>query len=136
MTSKATINLLFNDICYLFIACFDWKIGVFFQWTVVKFYFIVNNVATPKGLKKHKNIFFQETKDTFFHEVRKMIWSTSNAVDTNYRFCAFFVLMKLKKETSVDDFWWPHHCCFSHDYCMACNWAQEKFSGEYINWWM
>ena len=27
---KTTINWLFNDIsCYLFIACFDWKIGVF-----------------------------------------------------------------------------------------------------------
>ena len=35
MSSKATINWLFNDIwCYLVIVCFDWKIGVF-QQTVV-----------------------------------------------------------------------------------------------------
>ena len=31
-----TINWIFNDIwCYLFIACFDWKIGIF-QQTVVR----------------------------------------------------------------------------------------------------
>ena len=38
MPSKTTINWLFNDIwCYLFIACFDWKIGIF-QKTVVRVY--------------------------------------------------------------------------------------------------
>ena len=32
MPSQTTINWLFNDIwCYLFFACFDWKIGVFQQ---------------------------------------------------------------------------------------------------------
>ena len=43
MPSKTTINWLFNDIwCYLFIACFDWKIDVFKQ-TVVRVYYILNN---------------------------------------------------------------------------------------------
>ena len=41
MSSKATINWLFNDKCNVFIACFDWKIGVF-QQTVVKIYYILN----------------------------------------------------------------------------------------------
>ena len=42
MPSKTTINWLFSDIwCYLFTACFDWKIGVF-QQTVVKVSFILN----------------------------------------------------------------------------------------------
>ena len=38
---KTTINWLFNDIsCYLFIACFDWKINVF-QQTVIRVYYIL-----------------------------------------------------------------------------------------------
>ena len=42
MPSKITINWLFNDIlCYLFIACFDWKIRVF-QQTVVRVYYTLN----------------------------------------------------------------------------------------------
>ena len=40
--SKTKINWLFDDIwCYLFIACFDWKIGLF-QQTVVRVYYILN----------------------------------------------------------------------------------------------
>ena len=36
MLFKTTVNCLFNDIwCYLFIGCFDWKIGIF-QQTVVR----------------------------------------------------------------------------------------------------
>ena len=31
MPSKTTVNWLFNDICYLEIACFDWKIDIFQQ---------------------------------------------------------------------------------------------------------
>ena len=43
MPSKTTINWLFNDIwCYLFIACFDWKIDVF-QQTVVRVYYNLNS---------------------------------------------------------------------------------------------
>ena len=42
MPSKTTTNWLFNDIwCYLFIACFDWKIGIF-QKTVVRVCYILN----------------------------------------------------------------------------------------------
>ena len=41
MPSKTTINWLFNDIwCYLFIAYFDRKIGVF-QQAVVRVYYIL-----------------------------------------------------------------------------------------------
>ena len=41
MPSKTSINFLFNDTWYcLFIACFDWKIGVF-QQTVVRVYYIL-----------------------------------------------------------------------------------------------
>ena len=35
MLFKTKVNCLFNDICYLVIGCFDWKIGVF-QQTVVR----------------------------------------------------------------------------------------------------
>ena len=39
---KTTVNWLFNDVwCYLFIACFHWKIDVF-QQTVVRVYYILN----------------------------------------------------------------------------------------------
>ena len=31
MLLKATVNCLFNDICYFAIGCFDWKIGVLQQ---------------------------------------------------------------------------------------------------------
>ena len=42
MSSKTTINCLFNDIWYyLLTARFDWKIGDF-QQTVVRVYFILN----------------------------------------------------------------------------------------------
>ena len=42
LPSKPTINGLFNYMwCYLVIACFDWKIGIF-QQTVVKVYYILN----------------------------------------------------------------------------------------------
>ena len=41
--SKTTINWLFSDIwCYLFIAYFNWKIGVS-QQTVVRVYYILND---------------------------------------------------------------------------------------------
>ena len=41
MPSKTTINWLFNDIwCYLFIARFDWKVGVS-QQTAVRVYYIL-----------------------------------------------------------------------------------------------
>ena len=41
MSSNTTINWLVNDIlCYLFIACFNWKIGVF-QHIVVRVYYIL-----------------------------------------------------------------------------------------------
>ena len=49
MPSKTTMNWLFNDICCLFIACFDWKIG-FFQQTVVRVYYILNKQQKGKGL--------------------------------------------------------------------------------------
>ena len=44
-TTHLTIVWLFNDIwCYLFIACFEWKIGVF-QQTVVVVYFILKQTS-------------------------------------------------------------------------------------------
>ena len=46
MQSRTTVNWLFIDLwCYLFIASFDWKIGVFQQTveqTVVRVYYIFN----------------------------------------------------------------------------------------------
>ena len=42
--SKTTVNWLLNDIwCYWFIACFDWKIGIFRQ-AVVRVYYILRIV--------------------------------------------------------------------------------------------
>ena len=57
MSSKTTINWLFNDIwCYLFTACFDWKIVVF-QKTFVRVYYILNlqqwHLITTKKRKEH-----------------------------------------------------------------------------------
>ena len=44
MPSKTTINWLLNDMwCYLFLACFDWKVGVF-QQTVVTVYYILKTI--------------------------------------------------------------------------------------------
>ena len=52
MPSKSTINWLFNDIwCYLFIACFDWKTGVF-QQTVVRVYYILNGYCELYNLSE------------------------------------------------------------------------------------
>ena len=48
MLSKATVNWLFHYICYLAIACFDYKIDIFHQ-TVVRVYYIL------KGNKKSEN---------------------------------------------------------------------------------
>ena len=54
-----TINCLFNDVwCYLFIACFDWKIGVF-QQTVIRVYYIL------KGKDTLRNFSFRA-----FHEIQ------------------------------------------------------------------
>ena len=45
MPSKTTTNWLFNDLwCYLFISCYDWKIGVF-QQTVVRVYYIFKFIS-------------------------------------------------------------------------------------------
>ena len=40
MPSKLTVNWQFNDICYLVIGCFNWKLRVF-QQIVVRFYYIL-----------------------------------------------------------------------------------------------
>ena len=54
--SKTKINWVFNDIwCYLFIACFEWKIG-FFQQTVVRGYYIFNLHISLTGLRKYINL--------------------------------------------------------------------------------
>ena len=37
MPFKTTVNWQFNDICYLVIGCFDWKIGVFQKNSTKKF---------------------------------------------------------------------------------------------------
>ena len=43
-----TVNWLFNNIyCYLFIACFDWKSGVF-QQTVVRVHYTLNKYIGVK----------------------------------------------------------------------------------------
>ena len=44
MPSKTTINWLLNDMwCYLFLACFDWKVGVF-QQAIVRVYYILKTI--------------------------------------------------------------------------------------------
>ena len=50
LPSKTAVNWLFNDIwCYLFIACFDWKISIF-QQTVVRVYYILNRVKLERAV--------------------------------------------------------------------------------------
>ena len=52
MSSKTTINWLFNDTwCYFFIVCFDWKIGVF-QQTDVRVYYILNKAESEIRLSR------------------------------------------------------------------------------------
>ena len=56
MPSKTTVNWLFNDIwCYLFITCFDWKIGVF-QQTAAKIYYILKEdlYKIDQGIRQTK----------------------------------------------------------------------------------
>ena len=49
MPSKTTMIWLFIDIlCYLFIACFDWKIGICLQ-TIVRVYYTSLNLFDQKG---------------------------------------------------------------------------------------
>ena len=56
MPFKTTVNWLINDICYLAISCFDWKIVVF-QQTVVRVYYILktkhhNRKMMPRTCKE------------------------------------------------------------------------------------
>ena len=45
MPSKTTINCLFDETwCYLFIACFGWKFGIFKQ-TIARVYYILNSLG-------------------------------------------------------------------------------------------
>ena len=66
MSSKTTINWLFNNICYLFIACFEWKIDVF-QQTVVRVYYIPKSfrnsdeLITLITMNSQAEIFLQHT---------------------------------------------------------------------------
>ena len=74
MPSKTRINFLFNDICYLFIACFDWKIGIF-QQTVVSVYYILKllfNRAKYTGEKEGRqaNPFPTFSGEIFFFYVK------------------------------------------------------------------
>ena len=53
MPSKTTITWLFNDIwCYLYIVCFDWKIGVF-QQTVAMLYYVFKRKKIVFCEKEH-----------------------------------------------------------------------------------
>ena len=55
MPSKITGNSLFNNIwCYLFIACFDWKIGVF-KLIVVRVYYILKFIQSFMSLERTSN---------------------------------------------------------------------------------
>ena len=54
MPSKTAINRIFNDICYLFIACFDRKIGVFQQAIVRVFNILKKNKTPPTSKVKQK----------------------------------------------------------------------------------
>ena len=57
MPSKTTINWLLNDTCYLFIVCFDWKVGVF-QKTVVRVYYVLKSICWILFLKIFLVIYF------------------------------------------------------------------------------
>ena len=47
MLFKTTVNWLSNDICYLVVGCFDWKIGVYsWLWTFFELFFFVFWVVT------------------------------------------------------------------------------------------
>ena len=51
MLSKIIINWLFKNIWYyLFIGCFDWKLGIF-QQTVVRVYYILNQIIFFIGVQ-------------------------------------------------------------------------------------
>ena len=57
MPSKTTVNWLFNNIgCYLFIGCFNSKIGVF-QQSVVRVYYVLNRVEVNNADSQHRWVF-------------------------------------------------------------------------------
>ena len=58
MPSKRKTNWLFNDVCCLLIASFDWKIGVF-QQTIETVYYILN--VEKKIFEMHWNQIFHQT---------------------------------------------------------------------------
>ena len=62
MASETTVNCLFNDIlCYLFIVCFDWKIG-FFQQTTERVYYILNVLSKTKNVVKISFFYLMNAK--------------------------------------------------------------------------
>ena len=52
MPTKITVNWLFNSRCYLLIAYFDWKTGVFKQ-TIVRAYYILKKKLKLREIKTH-----------------------------------------------------------------------------------
>ena len=58
MPFKTTINWLFSDICYLFLACFDWKNDVF-QQLVVRVCYILNSCSLGNLIYKWHMLYEQ-----------------------------------------------------------------------------
>ena len=94
MPSKTTINWLFNDVCYLFIACFDWKISVF-QQAVVSIYYILKKLFTSSVHSWDTVNFRVLWPDDHSHP--KKIWSTFNLSE--------FVSTCKKSGYFIDLFW-------------------------------
>ena len=84
-SSKTTVNWIFNDIwSYLFIAWFDWKIGVF-QQTVVRVYYILKktiNIISDKVHDKLRktNLKKRTTKKLLLNSCTKTTFSFDNVL--------------------------------------------------------
>ena len=122
MPSKTTVNWLFNDIwCYLFIGCFDWKIGIF-QQTVVRVYYIPLNGKLQKetiiyyfiyyGARK---VFCKIMQQKYFKEVWFVLWYRSVSCWGIIVICNTKFLNKYNKL-------WHFAECLGKSFPMQINW--------------
>ena len=95
MPSKTTINWLFHDIwCYLFIACFDWKVCVF-QQTLARVYYILkcHKKSGPQPLPRRYffGIKHRKGEGVWWSDWVPIFLRVKIIFDIQYTYCTCFV---------------------------------------------